>query len=238
LRPLPGELRSARPAPRPTAPPAAPFTAGEPGITSSAPSSPRDANLADAEPHRLRAWLGEGLLNAPARIDLAGAPTLVLDPKHRIAYAEAGLAALRPYCEAQWAARDWRPLTSAELAAVRAGQTAFAYERLVWLDVLHHSGGHLARHLDPGGTYRLTRWMEIDHDLGQYFRIASQMMQPQRLHEIAAASGASMGDVFDVVNAYDAIGLVEWQPRPRGGAEAPVSLLQRLRRGLKDIGRS
>jgi hypothetical protein len=64
------------------------------------------------------------------------------------------------------------------------------------------------------------------------------MLQPGRLHEIAAASHASMADVFDVVNAYEAIGLIEWQPRaPRGGGEpveAPKKgLLGRLRKSLK-----
>src|SRR5690606_33724411 len=54
LRPLPGELRPAQPAPRPTPTPAAPFRAGEPGgepvgTTSYTPSAPRDANLADTE---------------------------------------------------------------------------------------------------------------------------------------------------------------------------------------------
>ncbi|MBN8728131.1 MAG: hypothetical protein J0H15_10595 [Xanthomonadales bacterium] len=243
LRPLPDELRAAQHRPAASGSPAPAFPTGapvsEPGRSPSAAAPPpRGASLADAEPHRLRDWLGEGLLNAPARIALPGAPALVLDPKHRTAYAQAGLAALRPWCEAKWAARDWRPLTTSELAAIRSDHAAFAYERLVWLDVLHHSGGQLARRLDPGGTYRLTRWMEIDHDLGQHFRIASQMMKPLRLHEIAAASGAPMADVFDVVNAYDAIGLLEWQPRQRGGGESGGSLLQRLRRGLKDVGRS
>ena len=63
------------------------------------------------------------------------------------------------------------------------------------------------------------------------------MLQPARLHQIAAASGASMADVFDVVNAYDAIGLIEWKPRaPRGGApveEPKPGLLGRLRKSLK-----
>jgi len=59
------------------------------------------------------------------------------------------------------------------------------------------------------------------------------MLQPARLHEIAAASSASMSDVFDVVNAFDAIGLIEWQPRaPRGGEpidEPKRGLFKRLR---------
>ena len=56
------------------------------------------------------------------------------------------------------------------------------------------------------------------------------MLQPARLHEIAAASGAPMSDVFDVVNAYDAIGLIEWTPRaPREADPKPErGLLGRL----------
>ena len=79
--------------------------------------------------------------------------------------------------------------------------------------------------------------IEIERDFSSYFRIASTMLQAARLHEIAASSGASMADVFDVVNAFDAIGLIEWQPRtPRGGepVEEPKSgLFQRLRKSLK-----
>ncbi len=98
--------------------------------------------------------------------------------------------------------------------------------RLIWLYVLVHSEGKLARHLDPGGTYRLSRWIEIERDFSAYFRIASTMLQPARLHEIAAASSASMADVFDVVNAYDAIGLIEWtaaRAADRAGGQGRVA---------------
>ena len=120
---------------------------------------------------------------------------------------------------------------------MRESEPAQPYLRLLWLYVLVHSEGKLARHLDPGGTYRLTRWIEIERDFSSYFRIASTMLQGARLHEIASASGASMADVFDAVNAFDAIGLVEWQPRaPRGGEPAPEpkkGLMQRLKKSLK-----
>ena len=47
------------------------------------------------------------------------------------------------------------------------------------------------------------------------------MLRPLRLHEIARKADAKMVEVFDVVNAYDAIGLLEWQPRQsRYAAEA------------------
>lgn len=175
----------------------------------------RAAMLADTAPHPLRAYLSDDLLQVPARFALEGEPPLVLDPKHRVAYSSVGLGALEPYCREQWRPCDWQRLTTKDLAALRATLNTLSYERLIWLDVLLHSNGKLGSQFDPGGTYRLKRWIEIERDLSQYFRIASVMLQPLRLHEIVAATGASMSDVFDLVNAYDAIGLIEWQPRAR-----------------------
>jgi hypothetical protein len=209
-----------------------------PGAREDAPPDPglirRGGNNAR---HDLRAYLEGDLLGGPARIRIADAPSLVLDPKHRVFHSEGRLAALEPYCRTPLRHSDFEPLTSAELAEIRATVPAETYLRLVWLDALMHSGGQLARHLDPGGTYRLSRWLEIDSDLSAYFRIASAMLEPARLHEIAAASGASMSDVFDAVNAYDAIGLIEWQPRmprsPEPDEKGGPGLLGRLRRTLR-----
>ena len=190
----------------------------------------RAAMLADTEPHRLREYLEQDLLLRPVRVVLPDMPALAFDPKLRVVHSPVGLGALEPYCHAAWRLCDLQALTTAELTELRATQPAQPYSRLIWLDVLVASHGHLASHLDPGGTYRLTRWIEIEKDLSRYFRIASAMLQPARLHEIAASSGSPMADVFDVVNAYDAIGLIEWQPRPRrdDGGPAP-GLMRRLR---------
>lgn len=246
LRPEPIELRSALPrgpkfgaatiAPAPTTPSdvrAGAAAESPPRVVPPAPArnyATRAAMLTDTAPRSLRSYLDEDLLGGPARIAAADAPPLVLDPKLRVLHSPGSLAALQPYCRASWRLCDWQALTSAELNDLRASQPAQPYSRLIWLDTLVHSRGHLARHLDPGGTYRLKHWIEIERELSRYFRIASSMLQPARLHEIAAASGAPMADVFDVVNAYEAIGLIEWQPRPRrdDGATAP-NLLQRLR---------
>lgn len=194
----------------------------------------REEMLEDTAPRRLREFLDGDLLKAPVRYTLRNAPELTLDPKNRVAHAAAGLAALAPYCGARWRRCDWQPLTNAELAEARESQESHGYTRLVWLDVLLGSGGQLARHLDPGGTYRLKQWVEIEKDLNRYFRIGSALLQPMRLHEIAAAAEASMADVFDFVNACDAIGLIEWQPRARrddGGASKP-SLFGKLRKSF------
>ena len=104
------------------------------------------------------------------------------------------------------------------------------YSKLIWLDVLLHSGGHLARHLDPKASFRLVQWVDVDANYGWVFRIASAMLQPMRLHEIAAASNARMADVFDVVNAYDAVGLIESRLVAPGEGEQPgKSLFGRFR---------
>ena len=193
--------------------------------------STRAGMLADTTPRDLHSYLVEDPLNAPARFELPGVVPLVLDPKNRVAYGASSLHTLEPYCRARWRPCDWQPMTSSELAELRESQHAHAYTRLLWLHALVHSDGRLASHLDPGGTYRLKHWLEIDKDFGRYFRIASVLLQPARLHEIAAASEAPMADVFDLVNAYDAIGLIEWQPRRPREADPPApGLLQRLRK--------
>ena len=73
--------------------------------------------------------------------------------------------------------------------------------------------GHLASHLDPGGTYRLNRRLPVAMEFPIQGKIAEAMQDYRRLNEIAADSGASMPEVFDTVTAYDAIGCIEWQPR-------------------------
>jgi len=212
--------------------PAAPSPAGPPQGPSAPPAktyTTRAAMLADTEPRRLRDYLEQDLLLRPVRVVLPDMPALAFDPKLKVLHSPVGLGALEPYCHATWRLCDWQALTTAELAELRVTQPAQPYSRLIWLDALVASQGRLASHLDPGGTYRLTRWIEIEKDLSRYFRIASAMLQPSRLHEIAATSGAPMADVFDVVNAYDAIGLIEWQPRPRRDEAPAPGLMQRWR---------
>ncbi len=190
----------------------------------------REAMLEETAQRPMREYLGGDLLRGPVRVRIDAAEPLVFDPKHRTAYIAGGLQKVEPYARGRWRQCDCLPLTNAELARVRAEQVALPYSRLIWLDVLLNSGGHLARHLDPKATFRLTQWVEIDPGYGWVFRIASSMLQPMRLHEIAAASGGKMGDVFDVVNAFDAIGLIEWRtPAPSERERSNKSLFGRFR---------
>jgi hypothetical protein len=188
----------------------------------------------DTSRHPLRAYLDSALLSGPAQIRFDNAAALTLDPKNQVFYSEGGLGQLEAYAREALARNDWRTLTTAELNQIRDSQTAQPYQNLVWLETLVASGGRLAPQLDPGGTYRLKHWIELDRDVRQHQRIARAMVQPARLNEIAAAANVPMGEVFDVVNAYHAIGLVEWQSRASlrapAKAETGGGLLSRLKR--------
>lgn len=184
--------------------------------------------------HRLREYLEGDLLGGPVQIAWSGAAVLSLDPKNKVFHSTRTLRDLEAYCRKSPRRDEWRRLTSAEIAQIRAEQPEQPYQKLVWLDVLLHSGGKLASGLDPGGTFELTRWLEIARDYPHLARISAAMMQPMRLHEIAANCGVDMGQVFDVINAYDAIGCLKKTPRQSRHAEEDEfrqkpSFLKRLR---------
>jgi len=192
----------------------------------------------DRTPHPLRMYLTGELLGGPAQIAWAEQAVLTLDPKNQTFHCELGLVALEVYCRESPRRSDWRMLTSTEMGQIRELQPAQPYSRLVWLDVMLKSAGKLAAHLDPGGTYRITRWLEIRRDYPRLSRISTVMMQPLRLHEIVAASAAEMSEVFDVVNAYDAIGMLEWTPRaPRHSEAVETGLSGLMQRFRKPFGR-
>jgi len=165
--------------------------------------------------HPLLDYLRPGLLGGPARIALPGVPPLVLDPKEQVFHADGRLPGLEAYCRQPLRLGDFKRLVNYQLDVIRLNTAARPYSRLVWMDRFVRSNGYLANHLDPGGTYRLTRWLELANDYPRAFRAAANMMNPLKLHEIARAADVSLAEVFDVVNAYDAIGYVEWTPRER-----------------------
>jgi len=181
------------------------------------PTFRRDAGerASSGEAHPLSAYLGGRLLGGPARYQLQGAPTLVLDPKEHVFYAEGGLPALEPYARESLPLDGWERLVSSEYLAVRKVLPARPYAHLMWMQRFVTSNGYLASHLDPAGTYRLTDWLDIEHDYPRAFRIGSNMIQPLRLDEIARLSDVAIAEVFDVVNAYEAIGYVVWKHRER-----------------------
>ncbi len=171
---------------------------------------------ADAE-YNLRDYLNGSLLGGPARLTLPDAPSLVLDPKAQEFHTLGRLASLSIYCRLQLRFGDWEMLTNFGMQNVREHLHAHPYEHLRWLDRYLNSGGRLAPHLDPGGKYRVTkRLMGLVPEFAAAARIGSAMLTSKRLDEIAREAEADLNEVYDVVNAYEGIGCVEWTPRERG----------------------
>jgi hypothetical protein len=192
----------------------------------------RGAASSDSNMFSLRQYLDGNLLGGPATVTLDGAPPLTLDPKEKQFYSSGSLRQLSPYCRRDFSRDAFRALTSQELQRQRSEYATHPYSHLIWLDVLVRSGGRLATHLDPGGRYRLKIYPKSEKEFPKHAAIVNALQVAAKLNEIATTARASMGDVFDVVNAYDAIGLIEMERRqPRHSEpEKPSGLLARLRK--------
>ncbi len=189
----------------------------------------------DKDPgNRLLDYLDGNLLGSPSQMKLADAPTLTLDPKQRVFHSTADLADLVAYCVEVLPREVVAGVTTTDLARVREAEPGRPYDDLRWLDALIKSSGRLASRLDPGGTYQVRQPVTVHPEFQSHGAIAAALAQPARLHEVAAASGAGMDKVFDIVNAYDAIGRLTWTPRQRRNQPEPAheksaSVLSRLK---------
>jgi hypothetical protein len=183
----------------------------------------------------LRKFLEGNLLGGPATVMLLGEPPLTLDPKQQQVYAPGTLRQLSPYCRHDFSRDAFRTVTSQELQRQRIEYRTYPYSQLIWLDVLIRSAGRLASHLDPGGRFRLKGLPKTEKEFPKHAAIVDALQTPAKLNEIASTARAAMGDVFDLVNAYDAIGLIEVERRVPRHTEPPkpTGLLSRLKKPFK-----
>jgi hypothetical protein len=169
-------------------------------------------------------------------IERQGLPRLVIDPAAGNYHANAPLSRLEPYFLDPLKAGEYRQLPQSRLDEMRGTAPGRPLVHLHWMSALLRSNGCLGAHLDPGGTYRVQRWMSVYGEYKKQYRIATLMLRPLRLHEIARKADAKMVEVFDVVNAYDAIGLLEWQPRQsRYAAQAERQRAQTSAQGTRRL---
>ena len=183
------------------------------GATSYLPDAQKNAD--GLEPGRpvLPALLVEGAILSPTRLSGDGLPDLVLDPKLHCYYSHARLEDLQPYAEAGGDRVQSTRIVGSELQQVRESRRARPFDELRWLVALTASHGHLDASLDRGGSYSISHALDGAPDLRAHGRIAALMATPMQLHVLARVSGAQMEEVFDVINAYHAIGRLEYVPR-------------------------
>ena len=152
-----------------------------------------------------------------------GLAPLLIAPVTETFHTHARMIDLEPYFLDVISGREYRRIGGAQLAALRKELPSRPLVRLRWLHALLRSNGWLADHLDPSANYRLKRWLHVDTDYRKQHRIALTLMRERPLHRIAATAKAHMADVFDVVNAFDALGLIVATRQPIHEDEAQAS---------------
>jgi hypothetical protein len=163
----------------------------------------------------LATLLKGGVVFGPCEHELPGVPALVLDPKLDVFHSSAVLARLRPYCQRRFSRSAWKPVTTQRLREIREKLPARSLAQLRFLAALDASRGTLDPKLDPGGSFWLQGVLKLDDSLPKQQRILDAMPEARRLNEIASASGASMAEVMDTVNALFAVGMLGSRLRER-----------------------
>jgi hypothetical protein len=188
---------------------------------------PRERNLAD--------WLGpNSSVSGRVRYQSAGGQDVLIDADARQYYGPALLKPLAGLFDGIVARDDFKPVDAttwaSETAALGAPQPL---GRLQWFGGLLAGKGELLPGFDPTGQYKLGKWPQTEREFPKHFRIATAMMKgPATLDEIAGASGVSLAEVADFINANLVTGYAEFVPeQPPEPTEPPkpAGLFGRLR---------
>jgi hypothetical protein len=190
--------QSVQPQPPPTPAPVEPTQAAQPTATprTTAPMRAREPVLWD--------YLLPGGLPSPSRLEIDGAPPLIIDPRTDTYIGGQALKPYLPYCElGTLPANLWQPLSGADLNGYLSGaNSAQPLARLRWLYSLVQGAGELAPGYNPTDKFRLTKWPKTEREYPRHLRIATTMMQtPGTPAEIAAKSDVALADVNDFINA-------------------------------------
>jgi hypothetical protein len=172
----------------------------------------------------------------PMRLVCEGLPSIIVDPAKQRWHAGVGLKALTGWCKLPLGRDQMVRLDAEEFASAVEILPGQPYSRLVWFAHLMRGEGNLDPALPADSRYRLNRWPLVEREFPRHFRIATAMMRGiGSLEEIAAQSTASVADVADFINAYNALGYVECEGAVSMAAIVDRSgLLDRMRKSLRN----
>lgn len=192
------EEAAAPPEPAAALEPAAPVAA--PAPAGAAPG--REPTLAD--------WLAPGALSGRWRF-ARSTVDVVFDADARSYHGSATLKPLAPAFAGPVQREDLVPLDAAGWASASAQLgAAQPLSRLQWLGGLLAGQGALLPGLDPEGRFRLAKWPQTEREYPKHFRLATAMMKgPTTVADLAAASGVSVAEAADFINANLATGYAE-----------------------------
>ncbi|MGY1424286.1 hypothetical protein [Lysobacter sp. A289] len=219
---------AATPLPLPVEPEApVPDVAAE--VVPTLPDAEADAPT-DLEPTTLSEWLASGRLASRVKFERDGLALLV-DTARNQYFGPSSLKPLAAHVTSQADANDFVsvPDWDSEIARIGAAQPL---TRLVWYAGLLSSQGRLTPGFDPKARYQLLKWPQTEREYPKHFRIATTMMKgPTTLPDIAEASGVSIAEVTDFVNASLATGFadIERLPEPAPEPQKSGGLFGRLR---------
>jgi hypothetical protein len=206
--------------------PAAELAAEAPVVTAQAPvpSAPVARTLVD--------WLMAGTLADHVRLE-RDAQVLLIDAKRRQYHGPALLKPLTSVFQHTLSEESFISVDAGEwdrqAAALGAAQPL---SRLLWFGALLADRGRLAAGFDAAARYQLLKWPQTEREFPKHFRIATAMMKgPATLQEIAEASGVTLEEATDFVNANLATGFAEpfREPEPETDPPKPSGLFGRLR---------
>ncbi len=181
---------------------------------------------------RLHDFLAPDRLAGPVRLVREGAPELALDPARQIYTGSATLKPLLPLVEGEVRDGEWIAISGDQFdqIAARTGG-AQPYMRLLWLCGLYAGRGLLLPDFSPNGRYKLSKWPQTEREFPKHFRIATVMMKgPSPLTPLSDASGASLAELTDYVNAglLTGVVLVDGAPPAEATVARACALLAKL----------
>lgn len=235
VAPAPAPAAPVAPAPVAAPPPVAPAPAAAvpvaaPPVVAPPVAAPAPATASSND--SLAEWLAGDRLRG--RVRLRGVEEgLLIDLDQRVYHGPAGLKPLSRHFEGKVDSSAFAPVDAAtwDSESARLG-ASMPLSRLVWFGNLLAGKGVLAPEHDAQRRYLMVKWPQTEREFPKHFRIATVMMKgPSLIGEIAEASGVSVAEVADFINANLATGFAEpeKEPEPADPGKAGGSLFGRLR---------